>query len=311
LKKSRQQAAQLARQLAAEDQISVEVVGQRLAALGHDIAATRPLRIAAQEDLREFDSLAAKNDLPGAYYKSRHALAVSRIIQRAHFDDAIKGVPWPLGDPWLATHGGLDEHFRLATLLTSAQRGPNLLPTGGCENLQQMMVAGWKHHQHKQDNITTAVDLSPQVAHAGGGGLRLKAAAMLADNKPTAIESAPMWVTTPPIQVQAGQWLEIQGWARISEPITGSVDGLLVIDSLTGPSLAQRITTPGEWQPFTIYRGVPQSGTMTVTFALSGLGEAWLDDIIIRPVLHPGAAPPAQQAQQFQAPAVSLNRPRR
>jgi hypothetical protein len=120
-----------------------------------------------------------------------------------------------------------------------------------------------------------------------------------------------MWVTTPPIQVQAGQWLEIQGWARISEPITGSVDGLLVIDSLTGPSLAQRITKTGEWQPFTIYRGVPQSGTMTVTFALSGLGEAWLDDIIVRPILRPGTAPPPQQAQQFQAPAVSLNRPRR
>jgi hypothetical protein len=311
LKKNRQQAAQLSRQLAAEDQVSVEVVGQRLAALGHDIVATRPLRIAAQEDLREFDALAAKNDLPGAYYKSRHALAVSRIIQRAHFDDAIKGVPSPLGDPWLASHGGLDEHFRLATLLTSAQRGPNLLPTGGCENLQQMMVAGWKHHQHKQDNVVTAVDLSPQVAHAGGGGLRLKAAAMLADNKPTAIESAPMWVTTPPIPVEAGQWLEIQGWARIAEPIAGSVDGLLIIDSLTGPSLAQRITTPGEWQPFTIYRGVPQSGTLTVTFALSGLGEVWLDDVIIRPILHPGTAPPPQQAQQFQAPAVSLNGLRR
>jgi hypothetical protein len=311
LKENRQRAAQLVRELAAEDQISVEVVGQRLAALGHDIAATRPLRIVAQEDLRQFDALMAKNDLPGAYYKARHALAVLRIIQRAHFDDAVTGVPWPLGDPWLANHGGLDEHFRLASMLASAQRGPNLLPTGGCENLQQLMAAGWKHHQHKQDNITTAVDLSPQVAHAGRGGLRLKAAAMLADNKPTAIESAPMWVTTPPVPVEAGQLLEIQGWARIAEPITGSVDGLMVIDSITGPSLAQRITTPGQWQAFTIYRAAPRTGTMTVTFALNGLGEAWLDDIIVRPVLRPGTAPPQQQAQQFQAPAVSFNGPRR
>ena len=311
LKENRQRAAQLVRELAAEDQISVEVVGQCLAALGHDIAATRPIAHRGARGPPPVRRAMAKNDLPVRTTRRRHALAVLRIIQRAHFDDAVTGVPWPLGDPWLANHGGLDEHFRLASLLASAQRGPNLLPTGGCENLQQLMAAGWKHHQHKQDNITTAVDLSPQVAHAGRGGLRLKAAAMLADNKPTAIETAPMWVTTPPVPVEAGQLLEIQGWVRIAEPITGSVDGLLVIDSITGPSLAQRITTPGQWQAFTIYRAAPRTGAMTVTFALSGLGEAWLDDIIVRPVLRPGTAPPQQQVQQFQAPAVSLNGPRR
>ncbi|MEX2113249.1 MAG: hypothetical protein WD845_08695, partial [Pirellulales bacterium] len=306
LKETRQRATQIVRQLANEDQISIEVVGQRLAAQGHDVAATRPLRIAAQEDLRAFDGLVAKNDQPAAYYRARHALAVMRIIQRAHFDDAVAGVPWPLGDPWLANHGGLDEHFRLATLLASAQRSPNLLAEGGCEDLQRMIAAGWKHHRHSQENITTAVDLSPQVAHAGRGGLRLKAVATLADNKPTAVESSPMWVTTPPLRVEAGQLLEIQGWVRIVQPITGSVDGLLVIDSLTGPALAQRIHAAGDWQPFTIYRGVPHSGTMTVTFALGGLGEAWIDDIIVRAVTRPGTAPPQQQAQQFQPPAASL-----
>ncbi len=128
LKQSRPRAARIARQLAAEDQISVEVVGQRLAALGHDIVAARPLRITAQEDLREFDALLGKNDLPGAYYRARHALAVLRIIQRAHFEDAIAGVPWPLGDPYLAGYGALDEHFRLASYLASAGAAPTCCP---------------------------------------------------------------------------------------------------------------------------------------------------------------------------------------
>jgi hypothetical protein len=304
LKRSRQRAAQIVRQLAAEDQISVEVVGRRLAALGHDIVAARPLRITAQEDLREFDALLGKNDLPGAYYRARHALAVLRIIQRAHFDDAVAGVPWPLGDPYLASCGALDEHFRLASHLASAQRGPNLLPEGGCEDLQRMVAAGWKHFRPRQDNITTAVDLSPQVAHAGQGGLRLKAVATLEDNKPTAVESSTMWVVSPPMRVEAGQLLEIQGWVRIAQPITGSVDGLLIVDSLTGPSLAQRVTQPGDWRPFTIYRGVPRSGTMTISFALGGLGEAWLDDVLVRTVARPGQAPLQQQAQQFQRPAA-------
>jgi hypothetical protein len=167
-----------------------------------------------------------------------------------------------------------------------------------------MVAAGWKHFRPRQDNITTAVDLSPQVAHAGQGGLRLKAVATLEDNKPTAVESSTMWVVSPPMRVEAGQLLEIQGWVRIAQPITGSVDGLLIVDSLTGPSLAQRVTQPGDWRPFTIYRGVPRSGTMTISFALGGLGEAWLDDVLVRTVARPGQAPLQQQAQQFQRPAA-------
>jgi hypothetical protein len=60
------------------------------------------------------------------------------------------------------------------------------------------------------------------------------------------------------------------------------VDGLMIVDSLGGEALAGRIQhTPG-WQQFTFYRVAPQSGPMTVTFALTGLGEAWLDDVTIQ-----------------------------
>jgi hypothetical protein len=45
--------------------------------------------------------------------------------------------------------------------------------------------------------------------------------------------------------------------------------------------LAARIDKTNGWQEFTLCRVAPQSGTMTVTFALSGLGEARLDDVSI------------------------------
>jgi hypothetical protein len=35
------------------------------------------------------------------------------------------------------------------------------------------------------------------------------------------------------------------------------------------------------WREFTLYRAVPQTGDLTVTFALTGLGEASIDDVAV------------------------------
>jgi hypothetical protein len=46
---------------------------------------------------------------------------------------------------------------------------------------------------------------------------------------------------------------------------------------------------------------MPRSGPLAVTFALSGLGEAWIDDVSIRVVQRGAPLPPQQQAQQIRA----------
>jgi hypothetical protein len=99
---------------------------------------------------------------------------------------------------------------------------------------------------------------------------------------PAQIESPPLWITSPPVAVQAGELLRIQGWVHVPRPITGSVDGLLIVDSLGGEALAGRIDKTPRWQQFTLYRVAPQAGPVTVTFALTGIGEAWLDDVTIQ-----------------------------
>jgi hypothetical protein len=72
-------------------------------------------------------------------------------------------------------------------------------------------------------------------------------------------------------------------------PITGSADGLLIVDSLSGEALADRIGKTAGWRQFVLYRVAPQSGAMCVTFALSGLGEAQLDDVVIQTVENSSA----------------------
>ena len=48
--------------------------------------------------------------------------------------------------------------------------------------------------------------------------------------------------------------------------------------------LAERIAHAPDWKEFTAYRIADNSRTFTVTFALTGLGEVWIDDVTIEPV---------------------------
>ena len=84
-------------------------------------------------------------------------------------------------------------------------------------------------------------------------------------------------------------------WATISRGVgilwnSGGVarinhfDGLLVMDSVGGMALAERVKQTEGWREFTLYRIAPQSGPVTATFALAAAGEVWIDDVTIRPI---------------------------
>jgi hypothetical protein len=147
-----------------------------------------------------------------------------------------------------------------------------------------MLQTGWRHFQHVTRGVESAADLSPASAHSGRSGLRLIARSLEPSDTPAQLESPPVWIISPPVPVEAGQTLRIQGWVRIPKPIAGSVDGLLIVDSLGGEALAAHVTQSPRWRQFALYRVAPQSGSMTVTFALTGLGEVWLDDVTIQPL---------------------------
>jgi hypothetical protein len=83
------------------------------------------------------------------------------------------------------------------------------------------------------------------------------------------------------------------------------VDGLLVFDSIGGADLALRIDRTAGWRELTMFRAAGQSGPMSVTFALSGLGEVHLDDVTLA-VLEP--APAGRPAAQ--GPSSPLPPPR-
>ncbi len=302
--KMHERGAQLMREVAAAELLVVEAAEQRLSEVGRPIPATKKLRATAQNDLLQCNAFLAKKDansLNSAYDQARHALQTLRDIERAHFEAAVASTDWALVDPFTTNFATLGEHYRFQQEIAAAPRGPTRLSQGDFEDLRAMQQAGWRNYEHPQPSVTTSVELTPQAAHAGRTGLRLQVLASDPGNKPAVLETPPVWVTSAAVQVEQGQILQISGWLRIPNPIVGSVDGLLIIDTLSSEAMALRVSHSAEWRQFTFYRGVPRAGTMAITFALAGLGEAWIDDVTIQVVQPPARA--GQQAQRPRPPA--------
>jgi hypothetical protein len=207
-----------------------------------------------------------------------------RLVERAYWDAARKRLISPVTSPGAVSFDTLPYHWRLEDRLQAERFGPNRIAGGDFEDIDTMMRAGWRYLQHSTPSIQAVVDLAPDAAHSGRLGVRLATAAVDAKNPPAAVESPPVLFTSPPVQVEAGQLVRVYGWVWVPAPIVASTDGLLIVDSLAGEALADRIGPTDGWRQFALYRVAPQSGAMCVTFALSGLGEARLDDVAIEAV---------------------------
>ncbi len=154
------------------------------------------------------------------------------------------------------------------------------------EKLEKLMQAGWRHQRMPTAGVATAVRLSPVAPHQGAYCLEMEAKGEKKNGAesmaPLVIATAPVWVTSAPVRIRAGERVEISGMVRVPKPILGTVDGLQIFDSLGGKSLALRFQQTPSWKPFRIVRTAPIETDLRVTFALTGLGTAQLDDVAIR-----------------------------
>ena len=193
----------------------------------------------------------------------------------------------PVAIPGTSSFAALPWHWALIDRISTLRPGANRLPGGDFEDLGLMKNCGWQHFQHMMPGIQSAADLVPEAAHNGRMGLRLTARSENPAALPAVIEMPPLWITSPAVPLEAGRIVRVHGWVNIPSAIIGSVDGLMVIDSLTGEEMALRLDKTAGWREFSMLRIVPQTGPMAVTFALTGLGEVQLDDMTIE-VLEPG-----------------------
>jgi hypothetical protein len=275
--------AELQRELAA---VKLQAVGSVLGQLPARARVRNEAQLlgSAQKNLAECDVLLGSRDESGAYVQAVRALRGLRVMERAAWEAGIAPLRWPVASPGAVAFATLPCHAALMERVARSRPGTNLLAAGDFEDFGVMSQVGWRHLQHPVAGLQSTAELAPSAAHSGRFGLRLAARPTEPNGTPLWVESPSAWITTPPVPVAAGQVLLLHGWVQTPQPIAASVDGLLIVDSLGGEPLAQRIRSTSGWQEFSLYRAVPQSGTITLTFALTGVGEAWLDDVTIQPV---------------------------
>jgi len=248
---------------------------------------------AAQRAAAEGESLAA-SDPAAALDRFARAAAIGGQFERLVWERGIVAIGSLVADPLSTSDATLAEHWRFIEALGGVSAGENLLAGGGMERIEDLAAAGWRHFALPQADVRTAVELSRSDPAGGSASLRLRAEAADPAAAPDVVETPPVWITTPPLDVPTGKLLEIEARVWVPERIRGSVDGLLVFDSLGGPALAERVGQTQGWRRLVLYRIVPPDAAgepFTLTFAVAGLGEARVDEVTVRVLDRSGGAP--------------------
>jgi hypothetical protein len=222
-------------------------------------------------------------DRAAAYQAARKAIGPLEHLKRYRWEQSVTNQNSLVTSPFTVSYPTLPDQGRLVERLRYLQPADNQLPGGDCEN-RDWIIQSWRHVEHPIAGLKTLVEFSTAQPHGGRTSLHLQVAPEKPDERPKVVETAPVWVTTAPVYVKAQQLIAIRGFVRIPKPIDGDIDRLLILDSIGGPALAERVKDTNGWREFVMYRIAPRDGPLTVTFALSGLGDAFIDDVSIAPV---------------------------
>ncbi len=283
-------AARLQRDLAAAELVEIERISQ---ALGPAARPNNPL-VMARTNLQQCDAqLQGGGNLPAAYMYARRTMRLVAYERQRLREQAIAAVGSPVASPLAAHVAGLPQHWALVNGLRTARAGGELLPGGTFEDFDAMQRAGWQHLHHRDETLLTAAELSAEGKRSGRYALHLQVKPADTATPPSLVESAPVWITSAPVRAEPGTIVRVSFWANAPQPIRGNLDGLFVFDSAGGPALGLRIGQTTGWRQYSLYRGVPSSGELTLTIALCGLGQAWIDDVSVQPVLRANRGAPA------------------
>lgn len=245
-----------------------------------------------------------------AYTQAERATRGVRLVER---DTRREATRFDINDSMLPTSvsfGTLPAYLAWRNRAQGGARDANRLLSGDIEAGAAWISAGWTIEEHKMTGVATFAQVIPRAAHTGRGGLELLVRETEPKSMPAVFETAPMWITSPPIPVRLGEVLCITFWANVPEPLQGTQDGLIAMDTIGGESLALRVGPTNGWQEFALYRIPPYTGHTKLIFALGGGGRIWLDDIALTGVSYiatPTTTPNSPTSPNAPTPWQRLN----
>ncbi|MDR0392097.1 MAG: hypothetical protein LBH59_09335 [Planctomycetaceae bacterium] len=220
-----------------------------------------------------------------AYLQAERATRGLRVVSRDILREATRHDLNACMTPVSVSFSTLPYYLAAFQRTAGATLGQNRLLGGDMESVVDWQRSGWSSQRHRIEGVSEHLSISGQACRSGLCGLRMVAQVDGGESKPKQIETAPIWVISPPVEVRMGEMICVSGWVRFPVSVESGVDGLTVFDSLGGESLALRFReTQGQWREFAFYRYVPEGGSYYVYFALNGLGEVHIDDVRVSAV---------------------------
>ncbi|MDR3198459.1 MAG: hypothetical protein LBU34_11380 [Planctomycetaceae bacterium] len=249
-------------------------------------------------------------DYARAYLQAEIATRGLRVTAREMLQEATRHELNLCMTPVSVSFATLPYYLTAYQRTNGAKLGENRLHYGDMENLYQMSQAGWETVSHRIEGVGSPKrDTAANAKRSGQKGLQMIVIPAGLEDKPVQLETAPIWITTPPVPVRMGEMICVNGWIRIPRRLESTVDGLMIFDSLGGESLALRFVEAQDWREFAFYRNVPADGNYYVTFGLQGFGEVHIDDVRISGVQFeiPAQIPVPSQQPATPTPWQRLN----
>ncbi|MDR2762159.1 MAG: hypothetical protein LBB88_06110 [Planctomycetaceae bacterium] len=220
-----------------------------------------------------------------AYMQAERSTRGLRVVSRDILREATRHDLNACMTPVSVSFATLPYYLSAFQRTSGATLGQNRLQSGNMEDVGLWQRSGWNSQRHKVEGIVEQLSISPNASRSGINGLRIIAKTENGENKPKQIETAPIWVISPPVEIRMGEMICVNGWIKIPTTLESGVDGLTIFDSLGGESLALRFKeTQGQWREFAFYRYVPENSNYYIYFALNSLGEAHIDDVRVSAV---------------------------
>ena len=274
-------------ELARHKRERVAATHRRLSAVAPPLPDGAAILARADQLLAQAQSALARGDYHAARLAADDTLQALRILQHAHWSDAVRPLESPLTSPHTVSFSTLPDHYELIAKVGRSLMAPsydaNILPSGSFEDNDQALEDGWEHIADTAEGISAGADLVATSPHSGKYALELYATRQPEYKNRLDAEAAFVTFQSPAIPVEAGTVLHISGWVNVIEPVAPERDGATLHDNLMGLSAGLRWTKTDGWERFELLREVPRDGDFRLTLALHGEGRVQFDDLLIIP----------------------------
>jgi hypothetical protein len=318
----RQQAAQWSHDMAVYEYEKVAKIHIELEKMGVTVPEGNALLEDARKRTAKSEELWKARNFGEAYHEAERALRPVRILMRAHWEKAVRGLDTPVASPYAVTFYTLPRHWQFMREKDRCSVGTNVLVGGDFELDPARVQESWKLVKESLDDLElnaqrvsemtierieeqkvepkdlpkAGTKIEPKYTVKklhdtpieGRQCLMLQVRPHPGKTAPPVLERTVLALTSPSVKLPPGTLVQISGQVNIPVPITSSPDGALLYDSAGGEPLAIRFSASMGWKKFTVYRRVPASGLVSVTMALTGVGTVYFDDIRIEPLTPPG-----------------------